>query len=289
MSDLLRLIDFGGSGEDQRRETKDKNCTLKIIFLRHGSKKQIDPHEAGRISHAVLSEKGKIASYKLGKRVPIGKSVKIYFSNFVRSEETAEYLAKGILEHYKSSRLLTSRLRSSLDAPHFSPEFINAYRYLFIPLPDNFAFLDHDTKERVIEESEGPALDFWIEQWSSKYDNETESASEIAQRIAYYVLHFDKMIDKLRSGSDVVLINITHRATIEPFLKYCLRPQIKSFMEVGGPFSLLERCQISIVTDLNHRHYYKFDFRGQRYELDWDKIKELADLHVKMTEIDYTD
>jgi broad specificity phosphatase PhoE len=263
------------------KKEKGKNCLLKISFLRHAHKEQMDPHESGVISQSGLSEKGKASSLELGKGKPVEENIKTYVSRMERAQETAENLLLGVDEKEKAPNIKETKIRSQLDAPHFSSGFIEKYRTHFLPKPDNFETLSLDEKEKIIEDMESPAVDYWLEMWDKKFDQETESAKEVAERMAYYFSRFDKMIDKLNSGSKVELLNITHRTTTEPFLKACLKPSINNIQEIGGPLELLEGFEIFISTDSDGKKIYKAILRNKEYEIDLEKVAELKDAYVK--------
>lgn len=72
------------------------------------------------------------------------------------------------------------------------------------------------------------------------------------------------------------MINTTHRTVIEPILISCLKPPIQNLSEIGGQLNLLEDFDIEIRTDSDGNRSYNAFFRGQKYELDWDKVREFA-------------
>jgi broad specificity phosphatase PhoE len=264
----------------EKRE-KGKNCLLKISFLRHAHKRQMDPHESGEISQSGLSEKGEMASHELGKNRSVEENLKTYVSRMERAQQTAENLLLGVAERENASNIFKTKIRRQLDAPHFSPTFIKEYRSHFIPKPDNFETLSLDEKEKIIEDMEAPAVDYWLELWDKKFDQETESAKEVAERIAYYFFRFDRMVDRLNSGSKGELLNITHRTTTEPFLMACLKPSFNNLEEIGGPLELLEGFEISISTDSDGKKIYKAILRNKEYEIDLEEVAELKDAYVK--------
>lgn len=275
------LLDFENK---EAEKVYGRNCTLRISFLRHANKEKADPHEGGKISQAQLSPKGERASFEKGE---VKKSENIlarsYVSEIDRTEKTAErYLAGAgrLTEKHKT------RKRAELNAPHFSPAFIAEYRKHFAEKPTNFEKLSADEQEQVIEDIEDPAVDFWLaEYWNKKFDAETESAKEVAERVAYHFSKidtaFERLLDKAPSDSEADLLDVTHRCTMEPFLKFCLKPEIENFQQIGGSFKLLENFEIFIQTDEQGEKHYKAIFREKEYEVDLEKVMQLKDDYTR--------
>jgi len=262
-----------------------KNCVLKVVFLRHAHKLQFDPHEEGHISWSGLSEKGKVASQELGESMSTEEALKAYVSRLGRTHETAENYILGANEKGQG-HILKTRTRSQLDAPYFSPEFIKTYRARFKQKPEDYESLSDDEKEIIVEDMEAPAVDYWLDLWDKKFDEETESAKEVAERMAYYFARFDKLVGKLKPGSQVELLNFTHRTMTEPFLVSCLNPSVKDLHELGGPLELLEGFEIVISTDCNGNRNYKVMLRDEEYGIDMNKIQEFKDAYVERTKKD---
>lgn len=270
--------------QSPEKKEQGKNVTLHLNFLRHAHKAQMDPHAAGGISQSNLSKKGIEASRDLGLTSPTEENLKSYVSRFERSLETAENYLLGMLEKKDSPIVFSTRVRSELDAPHFSEKFITEYRSHFIPKPANFELLSPDEQEKIIEDMEAPAVEYWLDLWGKKFDEETESAAEIAERIAYYFSHFDRLVEKLNSGSQVELLNVTHKTTTEPFLRAVLKPSFQSMKEVGGPLNLLEGFEILIQTDKDGNKTCKVLFRDKEYEIDMARVQQLRNAYLKRKE-----
>lgn len=271
----------------QKSEKKErgKNVKLRLIFLRHAHKAEMDPHAGGVISQSNLSEKGKQASQNLGWTAATEENLKAYVSRFERSLETAENFLIGTLEKEDAPAIFSTRVRPALDAPHFSEEFIDVYRAHFSPKPENFDSLSLDEKEKIIEDIEAPAVEYWLERWDEKFDEETESAAEVAERTAYYFSCFDRMSEKLKSGSQVELMNITHKTVTEPFLIACLKPPLPNLKEAEGPLDLLEGWEIIIETDENGKKSHAVKFRGKEYGIDMAKVAALKKSYFEKRKI----
>jgi|GEM_PF-4123487 broad specificity phosphatase PhoE len=265
--------------ESRIEKERGANCEVKVIFLRHAHKQEMDSHASGQISDSRLSEKGKRASKKYGKNLSESKqSIKGYSSEFVRSQETLGKILEGIAEESNNKRVLKSRIKSELNAPHFSPDFIQVYRKHFASKPNNFDVLSKDDQERVVEEIEAPAVQFWLDQWDKKFDDETESAMEVAAKMAWLVTRYAKMTERLKSGTEVELMNVTHKTATEPFIKACVR--LPEGIKVGQ-LGLLEDWELDIRTDAGGNKQFKVLFRDNEYDLDWEKVKELSSIAQK--------
>ena len=257
------------------KKEKGRNCRLKISFLRHANKADFDPHKGGAISESGLSKKGEAGSQELGRKNPTDKFFKTYASHLERSQATIDNVALGMSEGKDDFRKPGKRIRSQIDAPHFSPAFIAEYRAHFTPKPDNFEELSDDEKEKIVEEMENPGVEYWIGLWDKKFDEETESAAEIAEKMASYFSHFDKLIGRLKDGSEVDILNVTHPTAVEPFFLACLKPPFKNIQEMGGPLNLLEDFELLISTDENGQKGYAVNFRGKEFGIDLEKVVEL--------------
>ncbi len=268
------MENFDRTFRPEKRE-KGKNCKLKISFLRHANKADFDPHKSGAISESGLSKKGEVGSQELGRKKPTDKFFKTYASHLSRSQATIDNVLLGMSEGKDDFRKPGERIRSQIDAPHFSPAFIEEYRAHFTPKPDNFEELSDDEKEKIVEEMENPGVEYWIGLWDEKFDEETESAAEIAEKMASYFSHFDELIEKLKDGSEVDILNVTHRTAVEPFLLACLKPPFENIQEMGGPLNLLEGFELLISTDEKGQKEYVVNFRGKEFGIDLKKVAEL--------------
>lgn len=270
----------------QEIKEKGKNLSVIIKFLRHANKEKIQPHEDGKISDTGLSARGKENSRQFGKNISADAKekkliIKQYVSKFGRSEETADELEAGLNE--SGVDILETRVAPDLNPPHFSQEFIKEYRAKFKALPDDFKNLPVEEQEKLIEDAESPAVEYWLKLWDKKFDDETESAKEVAERISNCLVWINKMTDRLNSGSNFELINNTHRTVIEPLLVSCLKEQI-DFTEMGGPLNLLEDLDFKINVDTYGNKKYGVYFREKEYEVDWEKISEFAGDYKKRIE-----
>lgn len=266
--------------EIRKEKEKGRNCTLRIILLRHAHKAQFDPHMEGKISQSGLSEKGKTKSREYGRQIPAEDILKIHTSSFDRNLETAEHISWGSFDRESSPVSITTEVHNELAAPHFSKNFIEKeYRPRFNSKPNNFDFLSLDEQERIVEEIEEPAVDYWISLGDEKYDNETESAQEVAGRVAYYfITEPDKLIEDMQAGEKKEkLLGLTHKTATEPFLIYCIDPPVKNLRELGGSLNLLEGWTIEIKTDNKGKKSYKISIRDKEYNLNIQKINELAE------------
>lgn len=97
-----------------------------------------------------------------------------------------------------------------------------------------------------------------------------ETAAEIAERVSVEL----GMTERLYSGSDVRLINVTHGPKIEPFLQEVIN--FKNLEEIGGALQPGESIQFKVSIDANKQKNVKLLLRDKEYPIDEFKIKDLA-------------
>lgn len=97
-----------------------------------------------------------------------------------------------------------------------------------------------------------------------------ETAAEIAERVAVEL----GMTERFYNGSDVRLVNVTHGPKIEPFLREVIG--FKSLEEVGGALQPGESMEFIVNIDGDKNKSIKLSFRGQKYDVDEQQIKDLS-------------
>ncbi|MFA5886161.1 MAG: hypothetical protein WC863_00045 [Patescibacteria group bacterium] len=98
------------------------------------------------------------------------------------------------------------------------------------------------------------------------------------------------MADRLKSGSQVDLLNSTHDWSIASFLKAILVREINgqevcgfnSVNDIGGPIGYTEHFDINITTNERGEKFVALIFRGQKYRLDQSRLQELIEIAEKL-------
>jgi hypothetical protein len=104
----------------------------------------------------------------------------------------------------------------------------------------------------------------------------------VARRVDLYM----RMPEKLHSGTDIDLINVSHDLSLSAFLKEVLTrnvegKQIKGFNtidEIGGPIEFNEGFEILIQTDNQGEKSVKMSFRNQKCQIDVKRLNELVEI-----------
>jgi hypothetical protein len=102
------------------------------------------------------------------------------------------------------------------------------------------------------------------------------------------------MADRLYFGSEVDLLNASHGGTLEPFLKEVMLRRVRdkggkekivrgfdSIEEIGGGMRYGESWSLLIKTDAYGNKTIKLFLRGQEYDLDVERLKELVHVSKK--------
>ena len=97
-----------------------------------------------------------------------------------------------------------------------------------------------------------------------------ETAAEIAERVATEL----GLTERLYNYSYVRLINVTHGPKLEPFLQEVIG--FKSLVEIGGALQPGENFQFAVSIDENKKKTVQLIFRDQKYPVDEEQIKILA-------------
>ncbi len=224
---------------------------IHAIFMRHGEKS-----ESGE-----LTEEGKRQATKLGNDLVSKDAIKAYSSPVQRVLETVQQ----VIEAAPHDKKLNTRIRSEIGIPPSSKEFIKKFREL---------------------EKQGPnaAAEWYLSFGTEKPDSETTSPHEIAESFAYVLKKYLRMTEKLYSGSNIDLVNGTHQGLPEALLKEILIRKkdnetiigFDKLEDIGGALKFTEGMEFLIKTDEQGNKSLKLNFRGQTYDLEMDKLDELA-------------
>ncbi|MEI6597072.1 MAG: histidine phosphatase family protein [bacterium] len=229
-----------------------KDIEMKVIFVRHGEKDKVGES---------LSPSGKEQAVKFGETLDKKDAIKGYTSPIQRALETVE----NIIESAPHDKKLNLRKKISLKIPPFSEEQTLKFR-------------------QSVKDGKDPA-EWYLRYRDQRPDAETAAPREVAEGLAYMLDHYCKMCDKLYSGSKVDLINGTHSVVPETLLQEILIREVdgkkvvgfENVSEIGGSLKYVEPIEFSIKTDNLGQRKIEVNFRGQRYDIDEERLTELVE------------
>lgn len=263
-----------------------RNVEIRASFMRHAPKADVKEPGAG----ATLSEAGREAARQVGRRFESKRhGIKAYTSPVDRAMETADLILGE--QKKKEIKIFKSRKRTELGIVPGSKDFYTKFKELTKQnLPENFDELSAEEKEEAVFAAEDKALDWWFELGDKKFDKDTATAREVGASVALLVDKYIRMTDFMNSGSSVDLLNVSHKGTLEPFLKQVLLRQVEDesgkiktvrgfdkLEEIGGGMKTVESWDLLVKTDEHGNKNVKVGLRGNEYDIDMEKMKELAD------------
>jgi len=271
----------------KNRERFGRNVEVKAIFMRHGPRAEM----RDTTEKTLISEAGKKKIREIGKALETGRhGIKGYTSQVERAVETANLVLEE--QEKNSAKVFKLRKKSELGLLPSSENF--SRRFMEITnenLPWNFEELEEGEKQETFDKAEDKALDWWLKMRDRRPDEKTPSPQEVAADIAKLVNRYIRMADRLYSGSEIDLLNTSHKGTLEPFLKEVLIRKIQdekgkekivrgfeSIEEIGGGMRPAESWELDIKTDENGNKKVKLSLRGQEYDIDMERLKELVQL-----------
>ncbi len=270
---------------EQENEEFGRNVEIEAKFMRHAEK--ADGQDISAVS--LLSDRGKEEAYKKGLDTDVKEhGIKTYVSPVGRAIETADAFIAGQRE--SGATVHKERTRSELGLLPGSKEFYDDLaRITEENFPPNFDKLQGDEKQEAFDKAEDRAVDWWFSFEDKRPDPETASPHEIAVSVARLVDRYIRMADKLRSGTSVDLLNVSHKGTLEPFLREILIRKITDesgneknvtgfdkLEEIGGGMRLTESWSLLIKTNESGDKSIKINFRDHDYDIDIDKLEQLV-------------
>lgn len=214
----------------------------------------------------MLSEIGFAHAKSMGEEKEISKSgIKAYISPFKRTADTAEQIIKGIQEKNEKTKIFKSQIREEL-AP---------------PMWRNFEKLREELKK--VEEKEGH--DGLVRYLLSSTGETKEDLEDWTNAFGHLVNRYIKMSHKFYNHSDIELMHLAHEPLLSSFLKsvIILRDQegnkvsFDNIDQIGGPFQPGENFDIEFSRDDKGQEHLSIKVRGKTYEVDREKIKEMAE------------
>jgi len=254
-----------------------KNVKIHAIFLRHGEKEtDMTAADTG------LTERGRRESLEIGRKLDEKDLIKAYSSDTDRTKESAELIVFASPTEKKMKHRIEKELSFYYDKNGvFFNNLMKAKKEM---LGNGFKELQEEEKKEKMEKYENWATDYYLSFSEQRPDESTMSPVETAAIMAKRVETYIKMADRLRSNSDIQMINDTHDLNLAAFLKEALVRDVngqkirgfKSIEEIGGSLAFNEGFEIIVENDEEGKKNIKFVFRKRQYELDFQRLNELS-------------
>ena len=236
---------------ESREKEYGRNVEIHAVFMRHGE----------RAKNGELTERGGEQAKSVGRSLEAKDAIKAYTSPIQRAVETAE----KVIETAQHEKKLKTRIRTELGIPPFSENFSEQLQKMETQNPDS-------------------AAEHYLSFGDKKPDQGTASPHEVAEAMASVLARYFQMVDKLKSGSNVDLINTTHQGLPEALLKEILVRQegdgkkigFSTLAEIGGPLKLAEPMEFRIKTDSQGNKTIQLYFRDKIFDIDLDNLNNLA-------------
>ena len=265
---------------ERRTETKEKygkNVSISIHLVRHGEK-----HKDGK-----LSKNGVIEARKMGEKMRWKKVVKGYYSSKERAKHTLEAILRGGKSNIDKE--MRARVRKNLSPVILSNDF--AKSIYFQELDEEVSkinLLPEEERIEVLKKIEERYVKKWLSYDSSRPDEQTSSPVDVAQKMAVLIDRYINMADRLKSGSQVDLINVTHEYMLASVVRYFLSRSVDGKTIKGMDLvdsieriGYLEDIIININSDEKGRKKVSVLLRGDEYELDLGKIRKFLNLKIE--------
>jgi broad specificity phosphatase PhoE len=266
--------------QEEQRENFGRNVKIRAIFVRHGEKVP----STTTWTEDVLSERGIEESKRFGEKLEKKKAIKAYSSDTERTKETARL----IVESSPTEKKMVQRVSKELGfycskEGNFVHEAMEIRKEIF---GEDFDNLPEEEKRKRIHEADGRITNYYLSFNDKRPDPQTYSPVETAAMVARRVDLYIRMVDKLYSHSDIDLINVSHDFPLSAFLKEVMLRNVEGKIirgfekieEIGGPIDFNEGFEILIQTDEKGEKSVKMIFRGQEYQIDMQRLKELVEI-----------
>ncbi len=270
--------------EKKEKEKFGINISAVIEFKRH----QVPGKTPDGMSADFLTKEGQQGSSLDGQEIK-EKSVGAYSSPKNRAQETVDLMLDNVDEdtrviNKKIESLADSRMAGGSSDQRPENKF-NVKLRRELDTTANFGELMPLAKKWAEEQlNSGSKLDMYslIVQWyldKQKICQEKgvltskETAAEISHQLAWEL----GMTQRFYSGSDVRLINVTHGPKLEPFLKEIVG--FNKLEEIGGALKPGEKFEFLVKIDEDKKKTTLLKFRNREYQVDEEKIMELAKEH----------
>jgi len=264
--------------EGKSEKEMGKNVTIHAIFMRHGEKEmssQSNPETS-------LTPEGREQSEQFGENLEERDAIKGFASDTDRTRETSGRAVASSPTENKMRHAIKKEL-----AFKYNPEgvLVNELQQLKTQiLKEDFNEQAQDEKERRLQDYDTQITDRYLSFGSTKPDADTYSPEEAAAQMAKRANRYLNMTAKLKSGSDIDLINVTHDFMVAAFLKEVIvrdeesshKTGFDSINDIGGPIQPTDSFEIRISTDDQGEPTTSLLFRDQEYGIDQDRLSELV-------------
>jgi len=260
-------------------EGKGENVIIHSVFTRHGEKF----HDINNVE-TDLSPKGEELSREIGKNRPAVDAIKGYSSDTQRTKATA----RAMVEESPTENKLKQRIRDGLSM-RYNPnnEFTKeAKRIRGEILGKDYDDLPEEQQKARLDEYSTVITDNYLALGDKRPDPDTYSPVETAATVAEILDNNIKMANRLKSNSEVDLINATHDFNVAAFLKEVLVRKIDdkkivgfdSIKEIGGNIEFNGGFEVLIKTDSSGNKNLKIFFRNQEYDIDQGRLSQLVEI-----------
>jgi len=238
-----------------------RDVEIHAFFIRHGEKEP-----SATTGETDLTDKGRLESRAFGQRLELRTAIKPYTSDTARTTETARL----ITEASPTEKKMQLQIKGELGF-QYSQNFIGEVRR---------------KQQAAGEDKADEVVTDWFLSFEDKNpDMGTFSPIETAAMIARRIDIYSRMADRLNSGSNVDLVNISHDFPIAAFLKEILVRDIdgksvkgfSSIAEIGGPIGYNDGFEVLIHNDQVGQKQISLNLRGETCQLDQARFNELVE------------
>lgn len=254
---------------------KGKNVEVSIRLTRHGEK-----DEKGN-----LSEEGKVKAEDYGKQYLDPDKIRVTrVSRKKRVIETAETALKQLGKKIR----MREKFELSSESVVLDSEKSDFFRRADERLAEANNMTDEKERNQKIEKAEEKNVLEWLSYNDQRPDKGTASPKEVVRNLAPLIKRNLDFVSRLKSGTKVEFFNVTHEFMLAALIKYLIKKRTESrglengeeIMRNTGRIKPLEDIVIKAQTDENGaEEQIEVLFRGEKYELDLDKLNELCEQH----------
>lgn len=269
--------------ETEEKKERGRNVEIHSFFVRHG-----ENTVSATTPDTGLTELGREDSLKFGQSLNEKDAIKSYSSDTERTEKTANEIVEGSLTEKKMNHRINKELSFIYSKEgDFSKKVMDIKRGI---MGNDFSNLTKEEQDKRIHEATTKQTDYYLGFGGKRPDPETYSPLETASTLARRLDIYNKMLEKLYSGSSVDLINASHDFNLSAFLKEIIVRKIDnkevrgfdSIEEIGGPINYNEGFEVVGKTDDEGNKNIKMYFRGQEYDIDMKKMDELLEIAERL-------
>lgn len=266
---------------NEKIETYGENIEARVVIIRHGEKTH-DPENL----ESSLTEDGRVASANFGKTRKLRDIVKPSSSNTTRTKDTALLATEHSPTVKKGTYINRPELSFEYDEHGLLANKIKEIKK--DTLGEDYKKIDKSEFDKRIKEASNKTTNFFLDFENSKPDEKTNSPIEVASKMAKLLLTYIEMTKRLKSGSNVDLINATHDLNIASFLKEVIsgkktKSDSRNFdiQSIGGAIGYNEGFEIIIHRTDKDNFSLKLLFRENEYDIDKKVLEDLGSVEYK--------